>query len=122
MKLNHAADVQLAEEDLASKISEAVASHAAGDDRIVVRPDGAIMVGKWIVASFAGGNGADPPSGEEFRTDESLRGLAASRDVRDSGVKAMPGVGRFDAAWLLPAVERQRIGGDLLAPERFFEV
>jgi hypothetical protein len=53
-------------EDLAGFLDQPVPGKAKRDDRIVMRPDRAIMIGDWIVSRLAAGDGSDPPTAERI--------------------------------------------------------
>ncbi len=72
MQVDHAAQIEQAEENLAGIVLESVFRHAAGNQGIVVRPDRTVMVGKWVISDFGRSHGADSPSCKEKRVDESL--------------------------------------------------
>ena len=103
--------------DLADRTLEAVAREAERDQRIVVRPDRAVVIGHRIVAHFTARHGPDPPAGEEARAQQPVRDQFRAVRPRDAGEQHLAGIRGADAARLLRAVERERIGLQFLTPE-----
>ena len=79
------------------------------------------MIGHRIVARLALRDGADAPAGEEARLHQVGGDAARAILAHDAGEQQLPGIGGAHAARRLVAVERQRIGAELLAPERLLE-
>ena len=50
----------------------AIARHAAGDQRVVVRPDRPVVVRHWVVARALAGNGANAPAAVEVAAQQRL--------------------------------------------------
>src|SRR6202048_3714933 len=100
---------------------EAVFEPAAGEpernQRIVVRPNRAVVIGHRIIARLARGNGADAPAGEEFCSCHGLAHLAGAFGRRNAGKQHLAGIGAAHPALLFVAVERERIHSDVRAPE-----
>ena len=96
----------------------AVARHARGDQRVVVRPDRAVVIRHRVVARLP----ARPPCGCPSRRRSRARCSAAAIACRvlgrgDAGPQRMAGVGGGTRHGCLCAVERDRVGAELLAPE-----
>ena len=86
--------------------------------RVVVRPHRAVVIRHRIVARLAARQRADAPAAETVAVEQ--RGGDAPRPLgrRDAGEQGVAGIGRAHAARTLGAVEGQRIGAEVVAPER----
>ena len=104
-----------------SFLSQSVSSEAEADQRVVVRPDRAVVVGHRIVARFGRSDRPDAPASEEVRAQQLLSDRRRSFLRDDAGEQQLTGIGRAHSARTLPAIERERIGPDVFAPERLFE-
>ena len=101
---------------------EAVAREAQRDQRVVVRPDRAVVIGHRVVARLAHGDGADAPAGEDIGAAAARGDAPRAVRPRDAGEQAHgPALEVRTRHGRLVAVERQRVGADLLAPERLLE-
>src|ERR1700761_6412658 len=98
-------------------VLQAVAREPERDQRIVMRPDRAVMIGHRIVAGLVQRDGADAPAREEMRPQQIDRDLAGTVLADHAAEQEMPGVRRAPRARLLFAVQRQGVGAELLAPE-----
>src|SRR5262249_33883534 len=74
-----------------------------------------------IVARLGIGDGADAPAGKELRVEKAVADLDRAIGLGDTGEQHLTGIGAAYPARLLLAVERERIGAELLAPERCIE-
>ena len=91
------------------------------DQRIVVRPDRAVVIGHRIVAHLAARDGADAPAREEVRSHQ-IGGDETRAILADHAAEQhLPGIRGAHLASPLLAVERKRVGSELLAPERLLE-
>src|SRR5262249_58751776 len=91
------------------------------DQRVVVRPDRSVVIGHRIVAGFAQRDGADAPAGEEMRPQQ-VDGDAARAILGDHAAEQeMASIRRAHGTRTLLAIERERVGAELLAPERRLE-
>src|SRR5947207_14956855 len=100
---------------------EAVAGKAERDQRVVMRPDRAVVIGHRIVAGLAQRHRADAPAGEEMRSHQIGGDLAGAVLTHHAAEQQLPGVGAADLAGLLGPIEREPIGAELLAPECFLK-
>src|ERR1051325_10896183 len=113
--------VEQALEHLLDGALEAVAGEPERDQRIVVRPDRAVVIRQRIVALLALRDGADAPAGEEVRTHQVVPDLGRALLRADAGEQNLAGVRAAHAARALGAVEGERIGAEIGAPERSLE-
>src|SRR5262245_3606567 len=113
--------VEQALEDALDRTPEPVAGQAERNQRIVMRPDRAVVIGHRIVARFGIGDGANAPSGEELRPQQAVGYLDRPIGLGNAGEQDLTGIRAADAAGLLLAVERERVGLELLAPEACVE-
>src|SRR5262245_45972034 len=109
--------IEQALEHALDRAIEAAAREPERNQRIVVRPDRAVVVGHRVVARFRAGDGANAPAGEELRPQQPESDLDRPVGPGDAGEQDLAGIGAAHAARLLAAVERQRIGAELWAPE-----
>ena len=86
-----------------------------------MRPDRAVVVGHRVVARLGRGDRPDSPAGEEGGPQELLRDRRGAVFRHNAGKQQLAGVGGPHPARPLSPVERQRVGADVLAPERLFE-
>src|SRR5262249_44839070 len=105
-------------EDLAP---QAVPHEPETDERIVVRPDRPVVIGRRMEAPLSRPDLADAPAGEELGIEETAGDARRALRRRDAREEHLSGVRGTDAARVLVAVERERIGPELVAPERFLE-
>src|SRR3984957_9480113 len=68
-----------------SFLSQSISSKAEADQRVVVRPDRAVVVGHRIVARFGRGDRPDAPAREEVRTQQLLSDRRRSILRNDAG-------------------------------------
>ena len=108
-------------EHLHRPVLAAVARQPQGDQRVVVRPDRAVVVRHRVVAHLVGVEGADPPAGEGGLVEQGVGHPPGARPAGDPREQAVPRVRGPHLAPPLLAVERQGVGGDLLAPEVLLE-
>src|SRR4051794_4917042 len=107
--------VEQALEDMRHRMLEAVAREPERDQRIVVRPDRAVMIGHRIVAHLALRDRADAPAREGVRRHQ-IGGDETCAVLADHAAEQhLPGIGCPHLAGPLLAVERERIGTELLA-------
>ena len=86
MQVNVQARVEQSREHGQRRVLQAVAREPGRDERVVVRPDRAVVVRHRVVARFAGRERADAPAGEARSDDSSVRRPAAPRvRPRDAG-------------------------------------
>src|ERR1700733_10817225 len=100
---------------------QAVTRETQRDQGIVMRPDRAVMIRHRVITGLAARNGADAPAGEEMRPHQIGRDQARAILADNAAEEQSPGVRRPHLAWLLVAIERQRVGAEFLAPERLLE-
>ncbi len=98
-----------------------VARGAGGDQGVVVRPDRAVVIRHRVVAQLALADRAHAPAREEMLVAEPGDDLPRAFGMRDAGEQAVPRVRGAHATGLFVAVERQRVGFDVRAPERGVE-
>src|SRR5579863_4594395 len=72
LKVDFTAEIEQGEQDLAGEFLMSELCHAVGDDGVVMRPYGAIMVGERVVAGLGAGNGTNTPTGEQVGAHEGL--------------------------------------------------
>src|ERR1700733_82096 len=120
-KIRPLARVEQAEQDLAGHVFVSVFGEATGDDGIVMRPDGAVVVRKRIVTNLSGSDGADTPTAEGIGTHQRLRDPASAIGATDAGIQAMARVRCSHSTLLFVSVESQRIGGQSVAPKSLFK-
>src|SRR6185437_3773378 len=121
VQIEEATRIEQSGEHLRGLLSESVAGEAGGDERIVVRPDGSVVIRHRVVARGAHGHGANAPAGEPRGVRQRRCDATRPRRARDAGVEALSGIRGDDATWLLVAVQCERVGGEILAPERELE-
>src|SRR5207237_592051 len=92
-------------------------TQARGDQRVVVRPDRAVVVAHRVVARLPAGECPDPPAREEIRAQQTRAEETRAPGVRDAAEEEMARVRRDHLARPLVVVERQRIGPLALDPE-----
>src|SRR6185436_16309586 len=98
-----------------------VAREAERDQRVIVRPDRAVVVRSGVEAPLALAQGADAPAAEEVGAEQALRHARRALGAHHAGKQQLAGVRAAHAARRAVAVERDRIGAELLAPERGLE-
>src|SRR6266852_5290984 len=81
---------------------------ARGRDRVVVRPNRAVVIAPRVVVDRLRRQSADPPSGEQLRRDQTLRDGVRAGGRQDSGPQTMTRVGGDGFHALPAAVERLR--------------
>ena len=101
---------------------EAIAREAKADQRIVVRPDRAVVVRHRVIARLALRDRADAPAAERLAAHQRVGGTARPLRIRNAREERMAGVRGANAAGPLGAIERERIGADIRAPERLLEL
>ena len=69
-----------------------VAREPERDQRVVVRPDRAVVIRHRIVARLAARDGADAPAREELRAEQVVRDLGRALRPRDAGEQHLPGI------------------------------
>ena len=82
-----------------------------------MRPDRAVVVGGRVEALLARAQRAQAPAGEEVAAEELLRDARGALGAADAGEEELACVGAAHVAGPLVAVERERVGADVLAPE-----
>ena len=103
------------------RMLEAIACKAERDQRVVVRPDRAVVIGHRIVARLAARHGADTPAREKMRPHQVGGDEAGAVFAHHAAEQELPGVRRAHPARLFGAVERERIGAEIVTPERFLK-
>ena len=86
-----------------------------------MRPDRAVVVGHWIVARLAARHRADTPACEKMRPHQIGGDLSGAVFPNHAAEQQLPRVRCAYSAWLFGAIERECIGAELVAPERFFK-
>src|SRR5436190_10110982 len=84
-------------------------------------PDRSVMIRHRIVTRLAGSDCSNSPAGEGRFVCQRRSYAPGMLCGRDSGKKTMTRIRCSDPAGLLPAVERERVGGKLITPETLFE-
>src|SRR5262249_30308363 len=100
----------------------AIAGKAERDQSVVMRPDRAVVIRHRIVARLAPGNGADAPSREELRGQQHRGDLASMLRPCDAAEQDLPGIGAAHQARRLGAIERKRVGAEIVGPEACLEL
>src|SRR6185295_3421294 len=113
--------IEQAFEHLRDRALVAIARKPERDQRVVVRPDRAVVIRHRIVARLAARDRTDAPAREEARAEQSVRDALRAIGPRDAGEQHLARVGCAHAARLLRAVERESVTFKLRAPERGLE-
>src|SRR3984893_8001124 len=79
------------------------------------------MVGHRVVARLAARHSADAPACEKMRPHQIGANEMGAVLAYHAAEQELTGVGGADLARLLVAVERQRVGAEVVTPERFFK-
>ena len=108
-------------EDLQGFALHPVVRQAHRDDRIVVRPDGAVVVAERVVGGLAAREGPDPPAVESLGAEQSARHLARLGLGNGAGPEQVPHVGGGAAHLLFLAVQRDGVGARPFVPERLVD-
>ena len=91
------------------------------DQRVVVRPDGAVVVLERVERALVGGERADPPAGPERSRDELRGNLRDAVGGNDAAPQQMAHVRRERVDRPLVGVEAERVPAALRQPERGVE-
>ena len=92
MEFDRAAEVEEAHQDTSGEFTESVTGHAGRDDRIVVWPDGTVMIRERVVAGFVTADCADTPSAEKVVADQRVRDQVRALRAHNAGVEAVAGI------------------------------
>src|SRR5204863_6106266 len=108
-------------EDPRSVVRAPAARKPPGDERVVVRPDGSVVIDERVVGTLTDGHRAHPPAGPERVAHEQVGNRLLARLRDDATPEQMPEVGgqRVDRA-LLP-VEPESVEAALGEPEHLVE-
>src|SRR5262249_58837703 len=108
-------------EHMLDRMLQAIPREPERNQRVVMWPDRAVVIGHRIIPGLAERDRANTPAGEEVRPQE-INGDATGTILADHAAEQqMSRIRRAHRARPLLAVERQRIGAELLAPECFLE-
>src|SRR5262245_40991616 len=121
-QIHIARGIEHAVEQVGHRVLQAVAGEPKRNQRIVVRPDRAVVVGHRIVTGFADRDGADAPARVEALAHQIGGNAARTILAHDPGEEKLSGIGGSHPALRLVAIERERVGAELLAPERRLEL
>src|SRR5262249_10751113 len=94
---------------------------AERDERVVMGPDGAVVVLERVERGLVGGERADPPAGPERSRDELRGNLRNAVAGNDAAPQQMAHVGRERVDRPLVGVEAERIPAAFRQPERRVE-
>ena len=122
VKIDGLAQIGHRRQDAAGRAGETVSRHAGGDDRVVVRPDRAVVIRLRVVASLAGGNRADAPAGKRRVLHQCSADARRALGRDDPRKQAMPGIGGAHTTRALVPIESQRVCAELVAPEGVLEL
>ena len=121
MEIDKRARIKHAPQHFQSMRLQPIARETMGNQGVVVRPDGAIVVRHGIVARFAVRDRANSPTGERRIADQRVGGAPRPLVADDPGHEAVSRIGGAYSAGPLVAVQRQGIGGEVVAPEGALE-
>src|SRR5664280_3329658 len=102
-------------------VHEAVPREPPRDERVVVRPDGPVVIGQRAVATLRSRDRPEAPAGERLGRKEGPGEAAGVLRACDAREEALAGAGSAHATEVLAAVERHAVRGELLAPEGSLE-
>src|ERR1041385_4635975 len=80
------------------------------------------MIGHGVVARFRRWDRADTPAAKKDFTEQSFPDSRGRVRLRNSGKKALPGIGASNPARLLVSIKGDCVGFNILAPESFMEL
>src|SRR5581483_2239394 len=122
-ELRHASEREVARgvdedaEEGGRRVGLAVAAEAAGEDRVVVRPDRAVVVAHRVVAAAPDGERPHAEAREEVRLEDAARDERRVLRRGGPGPEHVARVRRGDAARALLAIEREDVRPELVVPE-----
>src|SRR5690606_11178352 len=122
VEVEEEARIQQRGEDAGSLFVEAVSGEPRRDEGVVVRPDRTIVVRHRVVARLAGGHGPNSPARGQGFAGQCRGEPDRPARLHDSGKETVSGIRGPDPAWALVPVEGDRIGREILAPERLLEL
>ena len=99
-----------------------IARKPCRDERVVVRPNRPVVIGHRVVAALLARHGTNAPSGKEGRPHQVAHHGCGALRCGDAAEQHVTGIRSPNAARLLLAVEGERVGSDVIAPERGFEL
>ena len=108
-------------EDLEDLGLQAIAAETQRNQRIVMRPNRAVMIRHRVIAGGRNRGRPHSPTGEAARAEKCLGDTARASGIGDPGQQRVPGIRGDDPTGLLGPVERQRVGRQVFAPERRLE-
>src|SRR5438309_9018548 len=79
VKINHHAEIKQSRENASSQIFKSVFGQAARDQRVIVWPDGTVVVGDRIIPGLIAIHGAHTPTGELIGPQQTLRDRKSTR-------------------------------------------
>ena len=101
--------IEQTREDTRTFFRHSITGQAARDQRIIVRPNAAVVITHRVVARLRGDHGADAPSGKRLGRQERLGQASSSLRERYTGKQALPRVGSPHPAGTLVAIERNGV-------------
>src|ERR1700686_2538640 len=87
-----------------------------------MRPDGTVVVREWIVTSLPRSDSADAPATEGIRSHQCFRDQPAPLRTGDPSVQTMSRIRCPHSALLFVRIERQYVGGQIVAPKSLFKL
>src|SRR5262245_10848105 len=102
-------------------LSESIAFESQGDDTIVMRPDGSVLIGKWIIGGIVRRKRTNAPAAPHIWLKKSFHHASGMLLARNSAPQQMPRIRCNCLNLLLIAIERVRIVSSFLAPKELFE-
>src|SRR6266704_3891034 len=121
MEIEEESGVEQTCEDYRGRLFQPVSGESRSNQGVIVRPDRSVVIGHGVVARFAARHRADSPSGERGLVCESCHYTARVFVSRDTSEKTVTCVRRSHPARLLPPVQRNGVGGEVVAPKGFLE-
>src|SRR5215467_10938348 len=109
-------------QDFGRLLLHAIERETQADQGVVVRPDGTIVVGHRIVATFRRADRPNTPSRKALFTHQRRSYGLGPLLARNLTKKSVPRVGSTHAALLLLPIQSKRIGAKIIAPKCFFEL
>src|SRR5438045_1503328 len=88
---------------------EAVAFEPRGNQRIVVRPDRAQMIGKWVITQLGTREGTHPPAVKYFRRQQLLRRSSGAIVRGDAGPEGVTCVRSKNGSRTISVLQRQGV-------------
>src|ERR1043165_2273632 len=109
--------VEKGRQDSKSRLFISVTGQPKRNQRIVVRPDRAVVVGHGIITRLGGCDRSPAPAAEKGVAEQVLLNPGGRIRLGDAGERALRRVGASYPARLFRAVQSDRVSLDLLAPK-----